>query len=327
MDQAIQHPERFDPDDGSDGLINSEHRARYRWVSQVVAGKDVLDAGCGVGYGVEILASAGARAVTGIDLDPAAVATAAERFGAHAEAFLQGDVRELPAADASFDVVVCFETIEHVEDGARALAEFRRVLRPGGVLVVSSPNPDAYLAGNEHHVHEFRPLELVAAVGEHFTEVVSYRQRAWLASMIEAGEGLEADASRPEVFRASASEANDEVYSMAVASNEPLPELTGVLALGGAFDVRWWSEQLDNSKGELAQALAREATANARLSETATALLNANQALAQIPLYQHRLASLEEQHGELADRYHAILDSNTWRWAGRLQRLRRLGRS
>jgi ubiquinone/menaquinone biosynthesis C-methylase UbiE len=331
MEQAIRHPERFDPREGTGRLIDSEHRARYWWASRVVAGKDVLDAACGTGYGIEILASTGARAVTGVDLDTSAVKDAESRYGDYAEAILEGDLHDLPLEDASFDAVVCFEAIEHLENAGRALAELRRVLRPGGTLIVSSPNPDVYLGGNEHHVHEFRPPELTSAVGEHFAHVASYRQDAWLASMIESADDAPGQNDKAhesdEVLRTVGIEAGGQTYSLVVASNEALPAIPSIVALGDVFDVRWWSEQLANSKGETMQAVAREAGALERLHETSTALLDANQELAQIPLLHHRMATLEQQHAQLSARYHELLGSSTWRWTAPLRRLRTLGRS
>jgi ubiquinone/menaquinone biosynthesis C-methylase UbiE len=313
------NPERFDPQEGAGRLIDSEHRARYHWASRTVAGKDVLDAACGVGYGVEILAAAGAKSVSGIDLDPEAVATAKERFGEHAAALVEGDLRELPFEDDSFDVVTSFETIEHMEEGERALAEMRRVLRPGGLLIVSSPNPDAYLPGNEFHVHEFRPEELTAAVDELFANVTTYRQDAWLGSAIEPLEG-EPSTATPELLSTGSGEEEEPDYSIVVASDEALPELDDILARGDTFDVRWWAKQLARARGEAAQAGEREAIAQGRLEETAAALLDANQELAQIPLLRHRLAAIEEQHAKLSAEYHALLGSTSWKITAPLRR-------
>src|SRR4051794_5416129 len=126
----MEHPERFDPEEGGGRLIDSEHRGRYHWASRAVAGKEVLDVACGVGYGIEILATAGAAAATGVDIGPAAVAEAKARYGARAKGIVEGVLCQRPLADDSFDVVVSFETIEDVEDPKGALGELRRVLRP-----------------------------------------------------------------------------------------------------------------------------------------------------------------------------------------------------
>src|ERR1700761_2599769 len=133
-----ENPERFDPAAEGGRLIESEHRARYRWAARLVDGKAVLDCACGTGYGLEMYKQAGATALTGVDISAEAVAATKERCGE--ATVLQGDLRELPLADDSFDVVTCFETIEHVENAAAAIAELRRVLKPDGILVISSPN-------------------------------------------------------------------------------------------------------------------------------------------------------------------------------------------
>lgn len=316
----MRHPERFDPREGTGKLIDSEHRARYHWASRAVAGREVLDVACGVGYGIEILAKAGAKAVTGVDLDPAAVAEAKERFGEHAEALVEGDLRELPLADDSFDVIVCFETIEHVEEPERALAELRRVLRADGTLIVSSPNPDSYVGGNEHHVHEFQPAELATAVGGLFTHIASYRQDAWLGSAIESiedGPAASGEIESHDLLRTAVT-AEEPTYSIVVASDEPLREIAGMLTCGDTFDVRWWSEQLANLRAEVI-------AANERFEASSAALLDANQELAQIPLLRHRLNTLGEQHAELSAEYHAVLGSTSWKLTAPLRRAKSKG--
>lgn len=322
----MRHPERFDPGEGTGKLIDSEHRARYHWASRAVAGKDVLDAACGVGYGIEILAAAGAKSVTGVDLDPEAIAAAKSRFGKDAADLVEADLGELPFADDSFDAVVCFETIEHVEEPKRALAELRRVLRADGLLIVSSPNPDSYVGGNEHHVHEFRPEELVEAVGEHFANVAPYRQDAWLGSSIEAANGgieIGKIGSR-DLLRTGDSD-DEPPYSAVVAGDGELEEIAALLACGDTFDVRWWSEQLSNLRGEVMEANEHAASLHRQLQETSTALLDANQELAQIPLLRHRMETLGEQHAELSAEYHALLASSSWKLTAPLRRAKSRG--
>lgn len=325
----MNHAERFDPSGAEGTLIDSEHRARYRWAAQIVAGKDVLDAGCGLGYGLEIIAAGGAASVTGVDIDSEAVAEAERRFGEHAAAVRQGDLRELPFDDGSFDLTICFEAIEHIQHPEKALAELRRVLRPDGVLIVSSPNPDAYVGGNEFHVHEFRPSELREAVGAHFEHVAGYRQDAWLGSAISAAAESSANGNGlPQLLLGAGEDAAEgPPYSVAVASDAVLPAMEGLLAVGNSFDVRWWQQQLDNMKAQVLemvqremQAVEREQSALRRLQDTSDALLEANQELAQIPLLRHRLASLEEKYGDLSERHQQVLESTSWRITAPLRR-------
>jgi SAM-dependent methyltransferase len=358
----MENPERFDPRDADGTLIESEHRARYHFAAQAVAGKAVLDAGCGVGYGIEILAGGGAGAVSGVDLDADAVATAKERYGELAEAVVEGDLRELPFDAESFDVVVCLEALEHVDGAGKALAELRRVLRPDGVLVVSSPNPAGYPEGNRHHVHEYGPQELAESLSGHFAKVALYRQDAWLGSTIAPAEGGEDADGRP---LRTAPAPDEPTYSVAVGGDASLPTLVPVTAIGLPFELRWWSDQIAAAATEVTEAqeretraldrlaavqeeleealaatealrqssadvrakaafadeaLAREAAARAQLTETSTALLNANQELSQIPVLNHRLAALEELHGEISDRYHEMLNSTSWRITAPLRR-------
>jgi SAM-dependent methyltransferase len=358
----MENLERFDPRDADGSLIESEHRARYHFAAQAVAGKAVLDAGCGIGYGIEILAAGGASTVSGVDLDAAAIATAEERYGELAETVVEADLRELPFDAESFDVVVCLEALEHVDGAGEALTELSRVLRPDGILIVSSPNPAGYPEGNPHHVHEYSPQELADVLGSHFANVALYRQDAWLGSTIGPTEGPDDADGRP--LRTAENPA-EPTYSVAVGGDEALPTLVPVTAIGLPFELRWWSDQIAAADAEVNEArqretraldrlatvqkeleearaateelrqssadvrakaaladeaLAREAAARAQLAETSTALLNANQELSQIPVLNHRLAALEELHGEIADRYNEMLNSTSWRVTAPLRR-------
>ncbi|HEX3360159.1 MAG TPA: methyltransferase domain-containing protein [Solirubrobacterales bacterium] len=314
------NPERFDPSTEGGRLIESEHRARYRWAARLVKGKAVLDCACGTGYGLEMYAAAGAAAVTGVDVDPEAVRVATSRYG-KAATVLQGDVRKLPLDDDTFDLVTCFETIEHVAGAEEGIAELRRVLKPSGILVISSPNPDVYVGHNEHHVHEFRPAELAAAVGAHFAETAVYDQRAWLGSSITVDAGRAADElASTDVLRVEGEEDDGPIYSIVVAADKAPPALEDLVALGEPFEARWWEEQVENVRKDAMAAFDRSNDALSRLNETSAQLVDANQELAQIPLLRHKLATLEEQHAELSREYHSLLESTSWKLTKPLRR-------
>jgi O-antigen biosynthesis protein len=174
--------ERFEPASMSGDLIDAEHQARYRLALPFVAGRRVLDAGCGVGWGSALLAAAGATDVIGVDIAPEAIR--ASRDSCPSGRFLVGDLGRLPLAADSVDVVVCLETLEHTSDVACTLVELRRVLRPDGVLVVSSPNPAVYPAGNPFHVRELRPEELLAEVQARFGPSQLWRQHLMVSSLL-----------------------------------------------------------------------------------------------------------------------------------------------
>lgn len=161
--------------------LEDDHLERYRFARRFAEGRRVLDIACGAGYGSMMLAESGARAVVGVDLNPEVVAYAGEHYRADNLRFVQGDVCAF-GDDGAFDLATCFETIEHVPDHLAALANLRRVIEPGGILVVSSPNRPITSPGaatvddrpaNPFHVREFTVAELAAdlrdagfAVGE-----------------------------------------------------------------------------------------------------------------------------------------------------------------
>lgn len=162
-----------------DADLWNEHFARYAFAVRFAADKRVLDAGCGTGYGSAELARL-ARAVTGIDLASEAVEWAGERYAAANVTFSQASCIALPFAAGSFDLVVAFEVIEHLADWPRLLDEARRVLAPGGRLVVSTPNKSFYAETRRHsgpnpyHEHEFEYGEFRDALARVFPHVAMF---------------------------------------------------------------------------------------------------------------------------------------------------------
>src|SRR5215470_10132741 len=151
--------ERLIPGQVDVDLLN-EHMARYTFAVRLARGKRVLDAGCGAGYGAAELGHV-AESVTGIDVSAEAVEYARIHYAAFNVAFQAASVTELPYPDASFDLVVAFEVIEHLENWRGFLAETRRVLAESGQFIVSTPNKLYYTesrgkdGANPFHVHEF----------------------------------------------------------------------------------------------------------------------------------------------------------------------------
>ncbi|MGD9265032.1 MAG: class I SAM-dependent methyltransferase, partial [Lysobacterales bacterium] len=130
--------ERFMP--GLAGEIGYEHWHRYVVARRFCEAKTVLDVACGEGYGSHMLAAV-ANHVTGVDISEDAVAHATGQYGGRENLeFIQGDCEKLPLPDNSVDVAVSLETIEHLEAQEAFVGELRRVLKPGGLLVMSSPN-------------------------------------------------------------------------------------------------------------------------------------------------------------------------------------------
>lgn len=175
-------PERIDPLEENHGLEGEAHLNRYRFACQFVRGADVLDVACGTGYGSHMLAKHGAKSVMGIDISAEAIDIATRKYMLQNVAFYVGNATSLPTADAAFDVVISFETIEHLVDHQAYLNELKRTLRPGGTVVISTPDKAVYNAlngniPNPYHVHELSDYEFYSLMETNFTDCKFYGQR------------------------------------------------------------------------------------------------------------------------------------------------------
>ncbi len=136
------------------------HEVVYRYCADMCAGREVLEAGCGEGYGAALLASH-ARRVVALDYDAVTVAHVRARYPS--VEVVEGNLAALPMADASADVVVNFQVIEHLWDQPQFITECLRVLRPGGLLLMSTPNRITFTPGSDTPVNPFHTRELNAA--------------------------------------------------------------------------------------------------------------------------------------------------------------------
>ena len=135
------------------------HEVVYQRLAQRCADLDVLEAGCGEGYGADLIAGV-ARRVTALDYDETTVAHVRARYPR--VQIMHANLTELPLADASVDVVVNFQVIEHLWDQARFVSECARVLRPSGLLMVSTPNRITFSPGRDTPLNPFHTRELDA---------------------------------------------------------------------------------------------------------------------------------------------------------------------
>lgn len=152
-------------------VIHAMHLATYDFARPYCVAKSVLDLGCGSGYGTARIAD-GASDVTGVDVSAGAVAYANQRYQARNLSFqtIRAEAR-LPFYDQNFDTVLSFQVIEHVRDARRYLEEAKRVLRPGGRLVLVTPDRRLRLLPgqrpwNRWHLHEYSQRSLVKLVEE-----------------------------------------------------------------------------------------------------------------------------------------------------------------
>lgn len=178
--------ERFIP--GTKGEIWVEHWHRYHFARRWIEGRQVLDVACGEGYGAALLARSAAR-VHGVDISPQAIEHARTAYASLGNVeFHCASCTRLPLADASIDVAVSFETLEHIAEQAQFLDELARVLKPDGVLVLSCPNKLEYSDkrnfANEFHVKELYRDELAALVAARFPHSDWYGQRPTFFSLI-----------------------------------------------------------------------------------------------------------------------------------------------
>lgn len=138
------------------------HEVVYEFLAGRCAQRDVLEAGCGEGYGADLLADVAHR-VVGLDYDESAVAHVRSRYPR--VDMRHGNLAELPLADGEVDVVVNFQVIEHLWDQGQFVTECARVLRPGGALLMSTPNRITFSPGldtplNPFHTRELNAVEL-----------------------------------------------------------------------------------------------------------------------------------------------------------------------
>lgn len=177
--------ERFLPD--CEREIWYEHFHRYAMALHWIKGKKVLDVACGEGYGSHLMATQ-AESVLGVDVSKEAVAHAQKTYHHERLQYQVGDALSLDVADDSMDVVVSFETLEHLAEHDQLLAEFKRVLKADGVLLLSTPDKKEYSDktgfNNEYHVKELYQDEFAELLKGFFAHTLWYGQKLMFTSAI-----------------------------------------------------------------------------------------------------------------------------------------------
>ncbi len=170
------------------GHIKYEHIHRYASCMQLVIDKSVLDLASGEGYGAAILSKV-AQSVVGVDIDTASIEYAKREYSDYKNLrFLTGSCDSVPLLESSVDVVTSFETIEHHTQHQEMLQEIKRVLKPDGLLVISSPNRLIYSDqsgySNPFHVKELYYEEFINLLSQNFKYIKVYGQRLATGSFI-----------------------------------------------------------------------------------------------------------------------------------------------
>lgn len=215
--------------DQSNGIFAS-HLFRYTWALPYAYGKMVLDAGCGSGYGADLLATV-AQGVVGVDYDPEAVIQNRKTYGNRKNlTFAAMEVTTAGLADESFDLVVSFEVYEHVDpaNGSRFVQELYRVCRSGGRVLLSTPNrlvegPHMRSIGltNPRHINSVSPRELKARLQPPFASVQLFGHRAKARPLKRLLKTLDVFNLRHRIFSRAAQERLDLFLSRGVPSYQP----------------------------------------------------------------------------------------------------------
>jgi len=178
--------ERYIP--GVEGFIKSEHIHRYFMSMDFVKNKTVLDIACGEGYG-SFMISTQAKNVYGVDVDLDTIQNAQIKYQNDNLKFQIGDIMNLTFENNKFDVIICFETIEHVVDYEKSLSELKRVLKKDGILIMSTPNKYVYSDNrnfkNNFHFHEFYLDEYKSWIQSKFDNNIFLMQNPIFGSYIQ----------------------------------------------------------------------------------------------------------------------------------------------
>lgn len=153
-----------------------EHEIRYDFAKKFVADKIVADIACGNGYGTHFLAKSGAKFAYGIDYDKSAIAHATKYYGQKNIKFILGNAQNIRLNKESIDTIVSFETLEHLGDPGKFLKELKRILKPGGIFILSTPNREVSYEDNPYHIKEYTFSELDTLLSD-FSQKNFYGQR------------------------------------------------------------------------------------------------------------------------------------------------------
>ena len=162
--------ERLDFDEKNINVLHAEHIVRYSLAIPYVRGKKVLDLACGTGYGSFFL-SLHSQEIIGVDISPEAIQSARKKYQRNNLSFVVSDAMSTPFQDHSFDVIVSFETIEHIKNDLTFLKEVKRILKQEGLLLLSCPNivwSKKHDIHNPFHFREYTEKSILRLVSSYF---------------------------------------------------------------------------------------------------------------------------------------------------------------
>jgi 2-polyprenyl-3-methyl-5-hydroxy-6-metoxy-1,4-benzoquinol methylase len=174
--------ERVDPNDISWFLYSGDHLQRYKYFASFYKDKIVLDAACGSGFGCEIILKHSAKKVIGIDINEQIIDNNIKKYNNPNLSFKKLNCQNLSQLNETFDLVVSFETIEHLESPDIFVKEVYNILNKNGIFICSTPNllrfkgSNLSKLNNEYHLHEFTFEELHYLLSKYFKIIDTYAQ-------------------------------------------------------------------------------------------------------------------------------------------------------
>ncbi len=315
--ETAEHPDPFTGErltTSVGGQVQIEHYHRYLFARSLVGGLDIIDVASGEGYGSALLAQV-ASLVIGIEHSRPTVRGAMANFPRPNLHFLQGDARAMPLRDACADSVVSFETIEHFDRQADFLREVRRVLRPDGSFIVSTPDRDIYspagAPANPFHVCELTRSEFTSLLHGAFRHVRVMQQRALIGSALLADIGSPAPSlvfdRRGDTHFEACIGLPRAPYLIAVASDHEPPPLPPSLYIHrGDLDTETLqrsaiADQLRQTQAELAQATQRAEQATQRADQAMRQAEQARQHAEQATQHAEQATQRAEQAMQRAE--------------------------
>jgi 2-polyprenyl-3-methyl-5-hydroxy-6-metoxy-1,4-benzoquinol methylase len=329
--------------------ISYEHWHRYLYATQFVKGKDVLDIACGEGYGSNLLAET-AKSVTGVDISGEAIAYANEQYRRSNLSFLPGSMENIPiAGKKKIDVVVSFESIEHVNAEAQELflKEVKRLLRNDGIFIVSSPNKlfysDIPKYKNEFHLREFYEQNFFEFLRKYFGQVVLFGQKIFTGSDMWHLDSAKQDGSFTEYHINNdgkkfvvSDDKKEALYLIAVCSDSKIKAAKNSFLVDKSLsalserDVQIanltdetvrrgeWGQKLDR---ELKDAGRQIVSLNQAITERDGQIVSLNQAITE---RDGRIAELNKELAVLNGQVTTLLNSWSWRLTEPLRSIRQI---
>lgn len=162
--------ERLEPHIYNENSV--KHLHRYAIVTEYIRNKTILDIACGEGYGSNLM-SQYASFIYGVDIDRVTIEHAKVKYEKDNLRFIEGSTSRIPMDEDSVDVVVSFETLEHHDEHVKMFEEIKRVLRPNGMLIISTPDKyyysDIRKYKNPYHIKELYKSDFIALINNFFT--------------------------------------------------------------------------------------------------------------------------------------------------------------